>query len=263
LETIDKVIKTDNEDVVSDPDYIFKFEDGAQVELADGNHLIRTVLYRAVESAADEHIRDEIASYEAAKEIDTDDPEEFEREYSWRSNGPATRPWGLDSVLDEYKKDAWNECITDLVQSHLVKSTDAPGPRSSAWERVRQNIAQNPAATDKQSVATVGKGSYYDDELDEIWVPNAIVLDACEEFGIESNKLVHELHERGVVSDKLPGRRASAPDQSVRPQTRFWRFDTGHENVPSPVEYVDSMTGTSDDDFGSSTGRETYGDEDR
>ncbi|TKX79412.1 hypothetical protein [Halorubrum sp. SD626R] len=261
LETIEDVIKSDNEDVVSDPDYIFKFEDGAQVELADGNHLIRTVLYRAVESASDEHIRNEIASYEAAKEIDVDDSEKFEREYSWRSNGPATRPWGLDGVLDEYKKDAWNECITDLVQSHLKKSTRGPGPRSSAWKRVRQNIVQNPAATDKQSVTTVGKGSYYDEEHEEFWVPNGVVMDACEEFGIESNQLVHELHERGVVSDELAGRVASYPDSSVRPETRFWRFDASHEKVQGPVEYVESMTGTSDDEFGSTSGRETYGGE--
>ena len=261
LETIDEVIKSDNEDIVSDPDYIFKFKDGTQVELADGHHLIQTVLYRTIESAADEHIRNEIASYEAAQEIDAEDEEEFERKYRWRSNGPDSRPWGLEAVLDEYKKDSWNECITDLIQSHLRKSTNAPGPRSSAWGRIKQNIDRNPAATDKQSVATVGKGSYHDEDRGEFWVPNSIVLNACEEFGIEPNKLVHELDERGVVSDELPNGKASYPDQSVRPETRFWRFDADHEEVPGPAEYIDSMTGVDDDEFGSSAGRETYGGE--
>lgn len=263
LETLDAVIRSDNQDAVSDPEYIFKFADGTQFSIPDGNHLVRTVLYRAIESASDRQVRNEIASLQAADDIDALSIEEFIERYRMLSNGPPERPWGLSILLgdDEYPEDSWNESITHLINERLVVSEDHPGPRSSAWKRIRKNIERNPAAMDKQSVATVGKGSYYDEEFNEFWVPNSVVMDACDEHSIEPNQLAYELHERGVVSDELPGKKASMPDASVRPQTRFWRFDATAEEVKEPTEYVDSLTGTDDDAFGSRTGREHFGGE--
>lgn len=241
LETTDKVVKLDSEDHVNDPAHVFKFADGTQVRVEDGDHLSRELLYRVVESGSDEQIRNEIVSTEAAGDITTYNKEEAEEQYSLLSHGPEERPWGMDVVLDSYQKDAWNKCITHLVDKKKVKQ-ETSGPCTDAWSDLQAKIKNTRAAKDKQSVVSHGgDGVFYHVENEELWVPTSMVSTAAEEYATSRTQLAYELHERGVTSDELSGRNVSTAARDVSPPTRFWRLDRLHPDVPEPEPIVDTF----------------------
>lgn len=246
LETVEKIVKLVSEDYVTDPSYVFVFRDGTQVRVEEGDHLSRTVLYTAIESAADSQVRNEIVSLEAATDIDAISADEWEDQYRELSHGPQARPWGLDVVLDEYQKDAWNTCITHLVEEKQIKQ-ESGGPCTDAWDDLRGRIQHNRAAEDKQSVVSHGgDGVFYDDDNQELWVPTSMVAAAVEEYATTRPQFAYELYERGVTSDELSGRKVSKAEGDVSPPTRFWRLDYLHGDVPEPAAIVDSFDDLND-----------------
>ena len=247
IESVTKLTTTDHVDDVS-----LKFDFGdVQIEFDDSEYLFFDQFFAAVQRAADVRIRDEIASLQAAQYCHGDvneEDSEAKAQYRDMSLGPRERPWSHGN---------WTESITHVIDEYSegVPREDQPiGPRTEAWEYICDEI-ENGTVTSNRGDAVEYKAVYVPDDIDEVWIPTDVVDNACEDIAVTRGKLVSELDDRGVTTDRLSGRKVSEPVTENGSSLRMWRFDTTHPDVPVPVDVQESLSAGAFDNLpGASSG---------
>lgn len=230
-----KVERAETTDYDSDPTYRFVFED-VTVEFEDDDHRHYAKFQETVSSASSNdtpRVLKEIASRQALEDIQSSIETGFaQNRYAELSHGPETRPWGLDEV------DWWDKVITSLeaeAELDLVQ-----GPNTDALETLERKIRESDAARDLQSVVDAGERAvHYNEDKDEIWVPNGMIDAAWEDYATSRQSFRKELSHRGITSDELSGDKASEAVMTTTPPQRFWRLKASE--VPEPDRIVDEI----------------------
>lgn len=226
---LERIVKITNQDHVSEYTFAFKFSDGTSVEFEDYDHRDANEFYERVSSAAPVWVRDELASVKARDDISGDITSDdwAEDKYRELSLGPKDRPWGLD----------WSDVITHLEHAEGEDMAEPPaGPRTDAWEDLQTSIENGRAAHDRQSVVDAADGAvHYNEDHDEVWVPTSMVDAACEDYGTNREKLVRELHARGVTTDEISGMGCSEAKDGIR----WWRLKASAVEMPRIVQSIE------------------------
>lgn len=260
-------------DHVADVELAFVFRDGDGGEVTmlvnETEHLYRGAFRAAVAGTVTAPVRNEIVSERIQDEIEDDLPGGVLDEdslaadaYARKSLGPETRPW---------HDQTWDKCMTDLVDEHRVTPQMPNGPRTDAWEYIRDTIKHG-QVTSNLADALDHSVPYYDDDTDEVWVPVSVADNAVENYSCTRRELYYELVARGVGTDNLSGDKLSEPQTAGGITERVYRLDATHDEVPDTDDVVENISaGGADALFGDgdagvpdgSYGRATDGGRDR
>lgn len=220
------VVRQRSTDHVDSPVFRWRFDEGEVVETAEGIHFDYYSFFKKVSDSTARRVVPELASEKAKEHADSDE------EYAELSLGPLDRPWSRSG-------DKWARSISGLVEERSSEEI-VVGPRTEAWETIRDRISSGRAIRDLDDAVEHGM-IYVDDELDEIWVPTSTVANAVENVETSRRALQSELHERGVDSDELSGGKISEAVTRKGVAARFWRLDASHDEVPTPETIVDEV----------------------
>jgi hypothetical protein len=229
-------------DHVADVELAFIF-DGPSGEVTmlvnETEHLYRGAFRAAVAGAVTAPVRDEIVSERIQDDIEADLPGEVLDDdsmaadaYAEQSHGPATRPW---------HDQTWDKCMTDLVDEHRVTPKKPHGPRTDAWEYLRDTI-EHGQVTSNLADALDHSVPYYDEATDEVWVPVTVADQAVENYSCSRRELYYELVARDVGTDALGGDKLSEPQTAGGISERVYRLDAAHDEVPEPVDVVENIS---------------------
>jgi len=284
-ERLKRVEHRTSTDHVADVELAFVFDDGDGGEVTmlvnETEHLYRGAFRAAVAGAVTAPVRDEIVSEQIIEDIEDAVPGEVLDEdsmaadaYAEHSHGPETRPWHAQ---------AWDQCMTDLVDEYRATPDRPNGPRTDAWEYVQDTI-EHGQVTSTLADALDHSVPYYDEDTDEVWVPVTVADQAVENYSCSRRELYYELVARGVGTENLGGDKLSEPQTAGGISERVYRLNAEHDEVPEPVDVVenisaggadalfDASAGVSDGSYGhatdggrdvvNDTGDETEGDDD-
>lgn len=251
---LEEVVIQRSTDAVDDPVFRWRFDSGERVETDDGVHFDHYHFFKKLSAATDRRLVTQMASEKA------EDHSDSAEEYARKSLGPTDRPWSRES-------DRWTQSISGLVEERSRTET-VLGPRTEAWESIRARIG---AATAYRSLDdAVAQGLiYFDEDLEEIWIPTSMVADAVENIETSRWGLQSELAERGIDTDELSGSGISEAVRRSGSVGRFWRLDATHDDVPEPETVLDEVTDGTErsadtgddvhDDSETSNSTETFG----
>lgn len=241
-ERLQRVEHRTSTDHVADVELAFVFDDGNGGEVTmlvnETEHLYRGAFRAAVGGAVTAPVRDEIVSERIAEDIEAELPGEVLDDdsmaadaYAEQSHGPATRPWHDQN---------WDECMTDLVDEHRVTPIKPHGPRTDAWEYIRDTI-EHGQVTSSLADALDHSVPYFDEDTDEVWVPVTVADQAVENYSCSRRELYYELPARGVGTTELGGDKLSEAKTAGGMTERVWRLNAAHDEVPRPVDVVENI----------------------
>lgn len=229
-------------DHVADVELAFIFDgDGGEVTMLvnETEHLYRGAFRASLAGAVTAPVRDEIVSERIQDDIEAvfpgeclDDDSMAADAYAKKSHGPATRPW---------HDQTWDKCMTDLVDEHRVTPKKPAGPRTDAWEYIRDTIKHG-QVTSNLADALDHSVPYYDEGTNEVWVPVTVADQAVENYSCSRQELYYELVARDVGTDNLGGDKLSDPQTAGGISERVYRLDAAHDEVPEPVDVVENIS---------------------
>ena len=240
---VEEVVRQRSTDASADTILRWRFDGGKIVETDRGKQFACFEFFRDLADATPAQVVPMMASEKVEEMADDED------EYAELSVGPIERPWSR-------KNDLWSQSISSLVDERSREEV-VLGPRTEAWESLRDWIAAGRGIRDRTDAVENGL-IHIPDDLDEVWVPTSWVGEACDPLELNRRELQSELSERGIDTDALSGGSISEAVSTGKTAARYWRLDATHPDVPQPETVLDNVDAGSmrSKDVGTDGGRD-------